>query len=89
VDTITLRDYLQALPKAQRGRVFARHMAAYEAKLEAAHVPLQFIHTIGLGIRRNTLLCKSVETAGRNDCVLDYGDMDEDEIVRRYENSIQ
>ena len=89
MEQITFRAYLQALPKAERGRLLALHMPEYEARLEAVRVPQWFLHAIGLGIRRNALLNKPVEYAGHKDCVLIYGDMDEDEIVRRYENSIQ
>ena len=89
MEQITFRDYLQGVPKPQRGKLLVRHMIEYEAQLEASHVPLWFVRSIGFGIRRNALLSKPVEFVSKQDCVLSFDDMDDDEIVRRYENSIQ
>ena len=89
MERITFHDYLQELPKGERVRLMALHMPEYESRLVEAHVPLLFIRSVGLGIRQNALMNKTVEYTGRKDCVLAFGDMDEDELVRRYENSIQ
>ena len=84
-----LAQYYLLMKKATREHQIARFMREYNAQLQAAHVPADFIISVPISDRRAALMAKEVflDAASRPSIV--WGDMDEDEIVRRYENFIQ
>ncbi|NCC59106.1 MAG: hypothetical protein EOM17_16040 [Synergistales bacterium] len=89
MEQTTFRDYLLGVPRKKREAVIREQMQAYDAHLKAAAVPMPFVLTVGYGIRRESLMRKPVEEARNGSFRLVFANMDEDEIVRRYENSIQ
>ncbi len=84
-----LAQYYQLMKKATREREIARFMREYNSRLQAAHVPADFITSLPISVRREALMRREifVDVCGKPIVVWD--DMDEDEIVRIYENSIQ
>ncbi len=84
-----LAQYYPLMKKATREREIARYMREYNTRLQAAFVPLSFITSVPIADRRAALMQKEIfmDVSGRP--VIVWGDMDEDEIVRRYENFIQ
>lgn len=84
-----LAQYYHLMKKATREHEIARFMREYNARLQAARVPLAFILSLPISDRREALMRREVfmDVYGRPVVVWD--DMDEDEIVRMYENSIQ
>lgn len=86
---LTLREYLQGLPQVRRGPLLDACLRRYEQQLEAAHIPRSFLRQINPGVLRDTLLRKRIEWTGAGRLHIRFDDLEEDEVLRRYENSIQ
>jgi hypothetical protein len=89
MNELTLREYLQGLPPVRRGPLLDAFLRLYEQRLEAARVPRGFLRQINPGVVRDTLLRKRVEWTGAGRLRVRFDDLEEDEVLRRYENSIQ
>ena len=89
MERYTFRDYLMCdVTRTKRETLVRKELTRYERALRAARLPVEYLSAVGYGIRREALMQKRVELLPDGTARVCYDDMDEDEIVHRYENRI-